>query len=254
MSALRALRVCLPALSAVVPRQAIASISVLPRLTPTRLFSAAPVARSHGKGDRDLAHKLKEELNYELEGAEKAIPDFVKDFQGKGVFKIEDKRGEKEVTLTRNFGTEKISVIFSTDSLLDQSEFDEAEEEESAEKGFPVNMTILIEKKVGNEDAGSLEISATLQDQSFFIDSVSFSENSSIMVDQTAEGDWQRRGRYGGPVFQDLDEGLQELFHDFLAERGFDAALADFIPSYIEFKEQAEYIEWLKRVGEWVAK
>jgi complement component 1 Q subcomponent-binding protein len=115
-------------------------------------------------------------------------------------------------------------------------------------------LTVLVEKKIGNEDAGALEIAATLQEQSFFIESVSFSENAAIAVDQTAEGDWQRRGRYGGPVFQDLDEGLQDLFHDFLKERGFDASLADFIPTYIEHKEQTEYMEWLKRVGEWVAK
>jgi complement component 1 Q subcomponent-binding protein, mitochondrial len=117
-----------------------------------------------------------------------------------------------------------------------------------------VNLTILIEKKMAEEDYGALEISATLQDQTFFIDSVAFNPSSELMMDQSAEGDWQRRGRYGGPVFQELDEGLQEHFHEFLKERGFDKTLAEFIPAYLEYKEQCEYTDWLKKLGRWVSK
>ncbi|KAJ3077298.1 Mitochondrial acidic protein mam33 [Podochytrium sp. JEL0797] len=203
-------------------------------------------------GDRDLAHKLESELKFEKESIESATPSFIKAFNDMGVFKIEDKVGEKEVTLVRNFGNEKISVIFSTDAIADKSEFDEAESDQ--DEVFAVNATILIEKKSSAGDNGALELQATVQDNSFFIDSVRFNPNSSLMVDQSAEADWQRNGRYGGPVFQDLDEGLQDQFHEFLKERGFDEALSEFIPQYIDFKEQNEYTEWLKRVGEWVAK
>ncbi|KAJ3112851.1 hypothetical protein HDU96_004112 [Phlyctochytrium bullatum] len=192
--------------------------------------------------DRDLAHKLREELKFEQSNAEKEEPTFVHEFKQKNIFKIEDRVGEKEINLVRNFGNE------NTDALSEQYEFEDEEMDE--ERAFPVNVTILIEKKAGSEDAGAMEITAVAQDKSFLIESVSFCSSSPLINDQTAEGDWQRRGRYGGPVFTDLDDDLQELFHTFLKERGFDEGLAEFIPLYIEWKEQNEYTAWLSKVAE----
>ncbi|KAI9341811.1 mitochondrial glycoprotein [Zopfochytrium polystomum] len=218
---------------------------------PLRAFSASTASRSHSAGDRDLEQKLREELKFETEEAPEE-PKEVKSYLSKGVFKVESKPGEKETTLTRTFGNEKISVIFSTDSLNEEPNFDEDESEEP--KTVPINLTVVCEKKAGGVDAGALELSVTLEDGSFFIDSVNFFPTSSLASDTSAEGDWQRRGRYGGPVFGDLDEQLQDLFHQFLSERGFDEELAAFLPSFIEVKEQAEYSAWLKSVGEWVSK
>lgn len=53
-----------------------------------------------------------------------------------------------------------------------------------------------------------------------------------------AEGDWQRRSQYMGPQFDTLDSAVQDAFQGYLAERGVDEALANFIVSYSEFKEQ----------------
>jgi hypothetical protein len=51
MSAIRAIRACLPAISSLAPRQAIrAPTSAFTRITPIRTFSVSSVARSHGKG------------------------------------------------------------------------------------------------------------------------------------------------------------------------------------------------------------
>ncbi|KAJ3201679.1 Mitochondrial acidic protein mam33 [Entophlyctis luteolus] len=219
-----------------------------------RGFSAAAVARGQGGIDRDLANQLEQELSFEKENVSAGIPSFISDFTNQGVFKIEDKVGDKEVTLVRNFGNEKISAIFSTDAVADKSEFDETENDSENEQIFSVNATIVIEKRAGSTDNGALELNTTIQDGAFYIDSVRFNRSSSLMVDQSAEADWQRSGRYGGPVFQDLDENLQNLFHDFLKERGFDENLAEFIPQYIDYKEQNEYMEWLKNVATWVSK
>ncbi|KAJ3089357.1 Mitochondrial acidic protein mam33 [Quaeritorhiza haematococci] len=234
----------------------------LTRSSFVRTFSASALQRSHGLVDSDLAHKLTEELKYEKENnaeAGNALPAWLEDFQKRGTFKVEDKPGEKEITFTRTFGNEKISLIFSTDALADMRDMEyenEGEEEgEEEPKSFPVNVTIIVEKSAeANGDLGALEIQATCQDASFFIDNVSYSKSSSLMVDTSAEGDWQRRGKYGGPVFVDLDDGLQDLFHKYLEERGFDAALADVIPNYIEYKEQKEYMSWLQSVSNFVSK
>ncbi|TPX31429.1 hypothetical protein SmJEL517_g05232 [Synchytrium microbalum] len=229
---------------------------------PSLLAPTSSMVRfSHGLVDKDLSHKLKEELQYEKENEEKALPPFLKSFQDLGTFKIEDKPGNKEVALTRAFGNEKISVIFSTDALAQEDEemmedSIEGQKEEAETEGMSLSIpvTIIIDKKAGSTDSGAIEVSATVQDDVFFIDSVSYRRSSSVAHDESAEGDWQRRGGYGGPVFADLDEDLQDLFHKYLEERGFDPTLADFIPNYLEYKEQKEYVAWLSNIGEFVAK
>lgn len=144
-------------------------------------------------------------------------------------------------------------MIFNTDSLSEAEETVEEEESEST-PSFPVNLVVLVSKKEGSKDLGTMECSVTLEGESFFIDNVSFDQSSNLMADETAEADWQRRAMFGGPVFGELDEGLQETFHQYLEERGFDDALSDFIVNYIEFKEQKEYMRWLDNVSKFVAK
>jgi complement component 1 Q subcomponent-binding protein len=73
-------------------------------------------------------------------------------------------------------------------------------------------------------------------------------------LEESAQGDYVRQDAYGGPVFEQLDPELQDKFASFLSERGFDEALAEFIPAFVEAKEQSEYIRWLGKVGEFVSK
>jgi complement component 1 Q subcomponent-binding protein len=53
---------------------------------------------------------------------------------------------------------------------------------------------------------------------------------------------------YPGPPFGSLDEDLQILMERYLEERGITQALAIFAPDYMDFKEQKEYMAWLKNV------
>ncbi|KAJ3056345.1 Mitochondrial acidic protein mam33 [Rhizophlyctis rosea] len=226
------------------------AIRVVPtfRIAPCAVRTFASTASAREDAAKQLVNKLKEERTYELENTEKE-PEFVKEFTTRGIWKIEDKTGEKEVTLKRTFGNESIKVLFSTDALTDSEPMEQEEGEE--ESSVPIPVSIIIEK-TGSPDVGALEISATAQDASFFIEAVSHSSSASILNDQTAEGDWIRRGKYNGPVFHDLDENLQDTFHDWLRERGFDEQLAEFLPQYIELKEQKEYTSWLGNVEKFV--
>ena len=99
---------------------------------------------------------------------------------------------------------------------------------------------------------GSLEIQASSEADAFFIDTVNHFKSSSLAADQTAQGDWDRRGLYGGPVFNELDSSVVEQFHKYLEERGFDAKLAAFVPKYLEYKESKEYRRWLDNVSQFV--
>ncbi|KAJ3045246.1 Mitochondrial acidic protein mam33 [Rhizophlyctis rosea] len=239
------------AVFAVRPLQVAARSSFLTtsRMAPCAARAFTNTAALRDDASKDLLKKLKEERQYEVENTEKD-PEFLKEFSSGGVWKIEDKAGEKEVALKRTFGNESITVLFSTDALTESDPLEQEEDEED-ERSVPIPVSIIIEKK-GNSDVGALEIAATAQDESFFIESVSFSNTASLLNDQTAEGDWTRRGKYGGPVFHDLDEGLQDTFHEYLRERGFDEQLAEFLPQYVELKEQKEYTAWLGNVEKFV--
>ncbi len=78
-------------------------------------------------------------------------------------------------------------------------------------------------------------------------------KDGKLADEQSAEADWQRRGLYIGPQFAELDEGLQNLFERYLEERGVDSALANFLPDYVEYKEQKEYTKWLQNMKAFVS-
>ena len=59
---------------------------------------------------------------------------------------------------------------------------------------------------------------------------------------------------YGGPIFDELDETLQNAFYDFLAQRGVDDELAGRIADYCSSKEQTEYVSFLEAVQKFVSK
>ncbi len=77
------------------------------------------------------------------------------------------------------------------------------------------------------------------------IDNVYYFPNPELADAKSAEKDWQKRGMYTGPPFGNLDEDLQVLLERYLDERGVNTHLALFVPDYIDFKEQREYLRWL---------
>ncbi|KAJ3271953.1 Mitochondrial acidic protein mam33 [Terramyces sp. JEL0728] len=193
----------------------------------------------------ELQQSLAEEHKYELENKE--TPDFLRDFKSRGIWTIQDTEGQREVSLKRKFENEHISVIFSTDAISDAVEEFESEEEPIS----PVTVSILIEKD--NHD-GALEITAVAQDETFFIENVTYLKSKSVAHDSSAEADWVRRGDFGGPSFSEMDEKLIETFHKYIEERGFDSELSNFVADYVVLKEQNEYERWLKNLSEFVAK
>ena len=59
---------------------------------------------------------------------------------------------------------------------------------------------------------------------------------------------------YGGPIFDELDETLQNAFYDYLAQRGVDDELASRLADYSSSKEQLEYVTFLQGVEKFVGK
>ncbi|KAL2045779.1 hypothetical protein N7G274_002210 [Stereocaulon virgatum] len=119
---------------------------------------------------------------------------------------------------------------------------------ENDEPSFPCHINIMIEKK----GKGILQIETTAQDGGIVIDNVFYYNKPELADAKTAELDWKRRNLYEGPPFGNLDEDLQVLLERYLDERGVNTALALWIPEYIDFKEQREYLNWLSNVKSFV--
>ncbi|KAI8883383.1 mitochondrial glycoprotein [Backusella circina FSU 941] len=225
-------------------------------LTATRAFSAGLPRFGSGAVDADLSHKLSEELQYEQSSEEGGQPEFIKEFLDTNSFKLEDKAGVDEVTLTRTFGNEKIRVLFSisdinsaaADDFLHEDDMVGEEGEEDA-TSFPVRASVTIEK----DGQGAVTIDTVAQDGEIAVESVMYYKDGKLADDQSAEADWQRRGLYIGPQFAELDQNLQELFEKYLDERGVNSGLANFLPDYVEYKEQKEYIQWLQNMKGFIA-
>jgi hypothetical protein len=57
---------------------------------------------------------------------------------------------------------------------------------------------------------------------------------------------------YSGPVFEELDDGLQGELEAYLAARGVDAALGASLAALAAAKEQVEYVGWLEKLRAFV--
>jgi complement component 1 Q subcomponent-binding protein, mitochondrial len=95
-------------------------------------------------------------------------------------------------------------------------------------------------------------IEATTSDGEFVIDNVCYFAEAAHADPETPAQDWKRRNIYAGPPFGNLDEDLQMLLENYLQDRGIDVKLARFVPEYIDFKEQKEYMRWLKNLREFL--
>jgi len=84
------------------------------------------------------------------------------------------------------------------------------------------------------------------------IENVYYYADASFAYAKTPEAIHGRSDMYAGPPFANLDENLQMMLERYLDERGINAALAIFVPDYIDMKEQKEYLRWLSSVKDFV--
>lgn len=113
--------------------------------------------------------------------------------------------------------------------------------EGESEPSFPARIHV----NVAKAGKGILQLEVVAQDGEVMIDNVYYYQKPELADAKTAEFDWARRNLYTSPPFGNLDEDLQVLLERYLDERGVNTALALWIPEYIDFKEQKEYLNWL---------
>jgi len=125
---------------------------------------------------------------------------------------------------------------------------DEVDEEEHRNQSFAARANIRVERP----GKGALAIEAVAQEGDFVIENIFYFPDADLADPKTAEKDWERRNLYTGPPFGNLDEDLQILLERYLEERGINTRMALFIPDYIDYKEQKEYLRWLGNVKNFV--
>ncbi|KAJ3370508.1 Mitochondrial acidic protein mam33 [Allomyces arbusculus] len=229
-----------------------------PAAVAARAFSVSAFRTSAAATDSELVDVLAKELQFEKENMQPAMPSFLSEFLARKTFTVQDRPGDNEVVMAREFGNEKITVTFSIDDVANAQPIEDADGQPTRDGDevaydFPVATVITITKKTG-ADAGAITFQTIVEGGQLQITNVTFTDDPVLAVADTAEADYKRRGQYVGPVFDELDDNLAAAFHTYLEARGVTAELAEFIPEYVEFKEQNEYVRWLDRVKSFVSR
>lgn len=144
-------------------------------------------------------------------------------------------------TKDRNFNAASLDRAAPGGTLDPEDDESAGADEEEQRAGFPARVDVTIEKK----GKGALRIETTIQDGQVLIDKVSYYPKPELADAQTAEVEWSTRNLHTGPPFGNLDEDLQLLMERYLDERGVNTEFALWVPEYIDFKEQREYLKWL---------
>ncbi|KIX00683.1 uncharacterized protein Z518_09748 [Rhinocladiella mackenziei CBS 650.93] len=113
---------------------------------------------------------------------------------------------------------------------------------------FPVRLTITITKP----GKRAVEIRAIAEEGAIEIGTMSFFPKESLLEAQTPKEAQEARSLYAGPPVANLDPELQAMLDKYLEERGIDTQLANFLPEYVEYKEQREYVQWLDNMKQFI--
>lgn len=110
-----------------------------------------------------------------------------------------------------------------------------SEDEEQEEDSTPVKFDVTVSR------AGKImHLSCTSENAEATIDSITMSNSEEEMEDEAL---------YRGPMIEDLAEDLREALEDYLKEEcGVNEDVSAFIAMYADYREQMEYINWLKNV------
>ncbi|KAF2433721.1 mitochondrial glyco protein [Tothia fuscella] len=130
-------------------------------------------------------------------------------------------------------------------SPADRPELDDEDGESSQGPAYPARVNVKVTRENQN---GAMLIEAVAQDGEIIIDNVYYFADAAHADPETSQEDWKRRAVYAGPPFGNLDEDLQILLERYLEERGVNVKLAQFVPDYIDHKEQKEYLRWLSNL------
>jgi complement component 1 Q subcomponent-binding protein len=148
---------------------------------------------------------------------------------------ILDDKDSGTVKMVRK-GAHKVSIVFHCQDSI-EVDYDDEGEEAAPEIRFTLTST-----KAGK----TLVMQCVSAEAIARVESVATTAEDVDHVFATGKIDPKL---YQGPEFVELAEDLQEAFHSYLqTDCGVNDDVAAFISMYADFKEQEEYVRWLKQV------
>jgi len=223
---------------------------------PQRYFSGSKSVLNTNV-EKKLAALLKQERAQE----EDFDSDIVKAFLKKTPFKLHDNPDSMEVTLTKKKDDELIVITFEYSKDLNEAfdnmddEEEEQEEEEEEEETVPhLPFMVQVSKQANGVDLGTVTFECVADNGQVVINNVVHATDSKTALADDVNADWKRSLNYPGPEFSSLETELQELFYEYLDERGINTDLAEFLPEYISVKENKSYLRWLEHINKFMEK
>lgn len=195
----------------------------------SRSFASAAVTK--------VVKTLQGEIKHETEQYEQ--PKEIKDFLKTSDFKLIETDGDVNMILERENGDKVVRIEWQLTSPFDPSADMEGGEGEEDGFGGPeaTDFCVTVESKTSGSGVIFYCSTQAGEDHRYVVGNVkSF---ATVEEKELASG-------YNGPEFEDIDEKLQEVLDEYLAEAGMRSELCDFIDAMALDKEQREYIRWLK--------
>lgn len=154
-------------------------------------------------------------------------------------FTLRENAGDTMLTLSRAYGAETVNVDLHVNNQPSPSDEDEVEDAEEAQQLNTVVFNVHVTK-----GETSLVFECESDGQFVAINHLSYEPKAGIDSEST----------YTGPVFDELDEALQEELRSYLSERGISPELGEYLRHLVYDKEVREYQDWLQRVHDFVSK
>ncbi|ODV87640.1 hypothetical protein CANARDRAFT_30988 [[Candida] arabinofermentans NRRL YB-2248] len=157
--------------------------------------------------------------------------------------------------LQKKNGSETIHIYFDVQRItqaayelraleenMEDSEY--MDKEELAESSL-AEVNIVVEKQ---GKAVGFDMLLGISNNQFSVNGITNFSNASDALSETPEAANKRDLLYSGPAFTQLGEELQDSFNEYLASRGIDEQLGEFIIAYASVKENTDYITWLDKL------
>jgi Mitochondrial glycoprotein len=195
-----------------------------------------------------LAKILTEELNFEKGEMDKQGPDSSALHNAPPGWRLDYKTTETTMTLSKMMGNEQVIIRVNTLSQGDDPyENPNPDDNSEDQPSFPIPFTV---DSVKGNTALRFECEYIEDDQADpSITDVMLVPN----VEQETTLKELEPNMYGGPRYHELDGKLQEEFAQYIADRGIDADMGQYLCRLVYDKEQEDYVNWLERLKNFTA-
>jgi hypothetical protein len=156
-------------------------------------------------------------------------------------FSLTEVEGDTLMTLTRQYGDETVCVDIMVNDQLEKDEEPVAfEDEETGEIEFDVSVDFVV--SILKNDCDYELVFECSSDGSFI-------EILRVSLEPEDEDEAEDEALYTGPIFDELDDTVQDAMYAFLEERGITPTLGEYLINLSNDKEQRMYMDWLDNMA-----